>query len=88
MPLVLKVLAGLAVLWLVVGTPAFAQRAGKARQIALIGGTIYTSPDRDPIRDGVVLVRDGAIAAVDRRASATLPSDVQTIDCSGLTIMA
>jgi imidazolonepropionase-like amidohydrolase len=85
----LKVLTGLAVVWLLVGTPVLAQRAGKGRQLALIGGTIYTSPDRDPIRDGVVLIRDGAIAAaVDRRASAKLAPDVQTIDCSGLTIMA
>jgi imidazolonepropionase-like amidohydrolase len=67
---------------------ALAQRAGRARPLALIDGTIYTSPDEDPIRDGVVLVRNGTIAAVERRSSTKLPPDVQTIDCSGLTIMA
>src|SRR6516165_3063623 len=56
--------------------------------IALVGGTVYVSPTEDPIRDGVVLVRGGQIAAVGRKASLKVPPGVQTLDCSGLTITA
>jgi imidazolonepropionase-like amidohydrolase len=57
-------------------------------QLALIGGTIYTSPAEEPIRGGVVLVRDGQIAAVGSGASVQIPRATETIDCSGLTITA
>jgi imidazolonepropionase-like amidohydrolase len=55
---------------------------------ALVGGTIYVSPAEEPIRDGVVLVHGGTIAAVGSRALVQLPQTVQTLDCSGLTITA
>lgn len=55
--------------------------------LALVGGTIYVSPTEDAIRDGVVLIRDGKIAAVGTRSSsAGIIRGVQTLDCSGLTI--
>ena len=56
--------------------------------IALVGGTIYVSPTEDPIRDGVIFVRGGKIAAVGQKASLKVPPGVQTLDCSGLTITA
>jgi len=56
--------------------------------LALIGGTIYPSPTDGPIRDGVVLIRTGRIAAVGSRRSIQVPRDIDTIDCAGLTITA
>src|SRR5438067_5129126 len=56
--------------------------------VNLVGGTIYTSPTVEPIRDGVVLVEGDAIAAVCPRASLQIPQTTQTLDCSGLTITA
>ncbi|MCZ6672313.1 MAG: hypothetical protein O7C75_05165 [Verrucomicrobia bacterium] len=40
---------------------------------ALVGGTIYVSPIEAPIRDGVVLIRDGVITAVGNRTSVEVP---------------
>ena len=56
--------------------------------VALVGGTIHVSPDEDAIADGVVLIRDGRIAAVGARASVRIPGDAETVDCSGLTVVA
>jgi hypothetical protein len=53
--------------------------------LALVGGTIYASPAEEPIRDGVVLIHGGKIAAVGSRASLKVPQTVQSLDCSGLT---
>lgn len=56
--------------------------------LALVGGTIYVSPTEEPIRDGVVLIRDGKIAAVGSRTSLEVPQTFSSLDCSGLTITA
>jgi len=54
----------------------------------LVGGTIYVSPTEEPVRDGVVLIRDGNITAVGSRASLEVPQTFSSLDCSGLTITA
>lgn len=56
--------------------------------LALVGGTIYASPMEDSIRDGIIVIRDGRIAAVGPRRSVQISPDMQTLDCSGLTITA
>src|SRR5512146_336136 len=58
------------------------------RDLALLGATIYARPADDTIRDGLVLIRDGNIAAVGSRGSIQIPPDAQVLDCSGLTITA
>lgn len=83
-PPILTILVGLAAL----GTAVGGQTGKQTGQLALIGGTIYTDPAGEPIRDGVVLIRDGVIAAVGSSASVRMPSNIQTLDCSGLTIAA
>src|SRR5215510_9981333 len=65
--------------------------AGQGRQttaLALVGGTVYASPAAEPIRDSVVLIRDGRIAAVGDRGSIQIPDGIDTIDCAGRTITA
>jgi imidazolonepropionase-like amidohydrolase len=63
-------------------------RAGPGGRLALVGGTIYPSPNQDPIRDGIVVVEDGRIAAVGRRGAVRVPQGARTLDCAGLTIAA
>src|SRR5262245_33276650 len=66
--------------------------AGRAAQsgdsFALTGARIYPSPSEAAIENGIVLVRDGKIAAVGNSGKIRLPAGVRTIDCSGLTIVA
>lgn len=59
-----------------------------AADLALVGGTIYTSPESASIRDAVVLIRDGRIEAVRPRQSITIPSATAVIDCTGKFILA
>jgi imidazolonepropionase-like amidohydrolase len=82
------ILVGLAVFSARLGTHAVGQPGSTAGQLALVGGTIYTSPTEEPLHEGVVLIREGKIAAVGRKTSVQLPRNTQTIDCSGLTIAA
>ena len=56
--------------------------------LALVGGTIYTSPADEPIRNGVVLIEDGRIAAVGGKSVLRGRRNVETLDCAGLTITA
>lgn len=56
--------------------------------LALVGGTIVTSPDAKPIRSGVVIIRDGKIAALGTRARVRVPRSMEKLDCSEMTIAA
>ncbi len=58
-----------------------------AGQFVLTGGTIYPSPTGNAITNGVVVIRDGKIAAVGGRGSVSVPGGAATLDCSGLTIV-
>jgi imidazolonepropionase-like amidohydrolase len=59
-----------------------------ARELALVGATVYTDPDSPAIEDAVVVVRDGIIASVGARERATIPPDARVIDCAGAFITA
>lgn len=86
---VLTAAIGLTALPTYFGGSLFGQpRSVQERQLALVGGTIYASPTEDPIRDGVVLIQKGKIAAVGRRVSLQIPRGIEILDCSGLTIAA
>lgn len=56
--------------------------------LALVGGTIYPSPTDEPVRDGVVLIAGGKIAAVGSRVQVQIPRTAQILDSKGLTIVA
>ena len=80
---------GLALLLCGLGRPVAGQTPSAAEaQLVLTGGTIYASPTESPIKNGVVVIRAGKIAAVGRRGEVRVPKGAAIIDCSGLTITA
>jgi imidazolonepropionase-like amidohydrolase len=56
--------------------------------VALTGALIYPSPGEAPIPNGVVIVAHGKIIAVGKKGDVTIPRNMQTIDCTGQTIVA
>ena len=84
-----RLLIGVALALAFLGSTSYGQPAKeRTDRLALVSGLIYTSPTEIPIRDGVILIQDGKIAAVGRRGSVTIPRGTRIIDCSGLTITA
>lgn len=71
-----------------VSLPLRAVQVPEPGSLALAGGTIYTDPASGPIRDGIVLIQAGRIAAAGDRRSVRIPAGVPTIDCTGLTVTA
>lgn len=59
-----------------------------AAPIALTGGTIYADPTAEPVRDGVVLVRDSKIVAAGKQSAVPVSFEYERLDCSGCTITA
>ncbi len=84
----LRMVLGLAISLVFVSTALFGQAVNPPNGMALVGGTIYVSPIEEPIRDGVVLIEDGKIAAVGSRSAVKIPPASQLLDCSGFTITA
>lgn len=60
----------------------------RAQDLALVGATIYRSPDAAPIHNGSVVVHDGKIQTVGPAQSARIPADATRIDCKKLVITA
>jgi imidazolonepropionase-like amidohydrolase len=54
---------------------------------AYLGATIVDATGAPPIRDGVVLVSAGRIAAVGSRTSVTIPENARRIDLAGKTVL-
>lgn len=67
---------------------ALAAPLSHARELAIVGATVIASPQAPPLRDAVVLVRDGRIVQVGARAAVALPARVQRIDGRGSTVLA
>ncbi len=63
---------------------AFASAGPLWAQVAVRGGTVYTMTG-PPIQDGVVLIRDGTIAAVGPAAEVTVPAGVRTLSAAIVT---
>ena len=55
---------------------------------ALVGGRVQPDPESAVIPDGVVVIADGRIAAVGRRADVAVPPGATVIDCTGATVTA
>jgi imidazolonepropionase-like amidohydrolase len=54
--------------------------------LALVGARIYPSPTDSPIVNGVVLIRNGKIAAVGTAETIKVPASYSVIDCKDLTL--
>ncbi len=60
----------------------------QAKKTALVGATIFISPDEAPIEKGVVVLDDDKIAAVGLSDAVTISADVEIYDAAGLYITA
>jgi imidazolonepropionase-like amidohydrolase len=73
---------------LLAGLVSFPTAADSGGALALVGATVYTSPEATPLHDAVVVISGGSIAAVGKRAEVTIPKGMRVIDCSGKTVVA
>ena len=55
--------------------------------MALVNGTLLDGTGAAPIRNAVLLIRQGRIVAVGERARVNVPSDAKIIDVQGATIL-
>jgi imidazolonepropionase-like amidohydrolase len=62
--------------------------AANAQTLALVGGSVYASPDAAPFPDAVVVTSGGAITAIGSRSEVQIPPDARVIDCTGKTVVA
>ena len=69
-------------------TTTEAPRAAAEDVTALVGGRVQVAPETTAIADGVVVIRDGLIADVGRRADVRVPAGATVIDCAGGTVTA
>ncbi len=74
-------------IFLVVGAIGSSTSAS-AQTLVLTGGTVYASPDADPLSDAVVVTSGGVITSIGKRGEVQIPDDTQVIDCTGKTIVA
>jgi imidazolonepropionase-like amidohydrolase len=70
------------------GTRPIGQSRSSRAQLAVVGAKIHASPAEEPIRNGVVLVEGGQIAAVGSRGSVRVPRGTEIIDAAGSTMTA
>jgi len=73
--------------WKIAMTSAFAAPGTPPPPRAIVGGTVWDGSGRGPIRDAVVLVRDGKIEAVGSRRQVRVPAGVDTIDARGRWVL-
>jgi imidazolonepropionase-like amidohydrolase len=69
----------------------FVVASGNAQNVgtlALVGGTVYPSPNAAPLGNGSVVMSGGVITAVGSRRDVQLANDARIIDCAGKTIVA
>jgi imidazolonepropionase-like amidohydrolase len=55
--------------------------------VALVGGTVYPTPDQGPIRNGVVLIDGARVVDVGERERVRIPAGARQIDVAGLTVL-
>src|SRR3954470_16202253 len=79
---------GVALFSLAVGFCAPSCHAQEKHALALVGCTVYATPNAVPLRDAVVLVTRGTITAVGSRGDVQVPRDARVIDCTGKSLTA
>ena len=55
--------------------------------VAIMGGLVFTSPDAEPLDDGVVVVLEGIIEAVGTRGQVQIPPAARRVDATGLSVL-
>src|ERR1700704_6228292 len=66
----------------------FLTGSASAQTLALVGGSVYASPDAALLPDAVILASNGIIIAIGSRSEVSIPSDARVIDCAGKTVVA
>ena len=80
-----------ALLLLIAGLPlalGVVSARAQERPLALVGGTVFPAPSAAPIKDAVLVLRDGRIAAVGPRAATAVPPDAEVMDLAGRFVTA
>jgi imidazolonepropionase-like amidohydrolase len=67
---------------------AVASVTARAETLVLKGGSVFASPEAEPLPDAVIVVTDGVISAVGRANEIQIPQDAGVIDCTGKTVVA
>ena len=62
--------------------------AANAQTLALVGGSVYASPDAAPLANAAVITSNGVITAIGNRSEVQIPQDARVIDCTGKTVVA
>ncbi len=74
--------------WRIAVSTAFpAAESVSAPAVALVGATVYDGVDAAPIENAVILVRDGALAALGPADEVSLPEGTTVVDVSGRWIV-
>lgn len=84
------IFAFLMVFFVMASSLALAQNKSGRRQatLAIVGATIYTQPNREPIANGTVVIGDGRIVAVGTNRQVRVPPGAAVINADGLTLLA
>lgn len=59
-----------------------------SRDFAIVGATVYASPDAPAVKDDVIVVEDGRIKRVGPRATTPVPPNLRVIDAQGAVVTA
>src|SRR5437870_1562745 len=73
--------------WKVAVTTAFPTPSAAPPATALLGATLVDPATAGPLRDAVVVLRDGRIACAGSRAACPLPADADTVNAAGKWII-
>src|SRR5213595_3298403 len=73
--------------WKVAVTTAFPTPSAAPPATALLGATLVDPAGASPVRDAVVVLRDGRIACAGSRAACPLPADADTVNAAGKWII-
>src|SRR5436189_690225 len=73
--------------WKVAVTTAFPTPSAAPPATALLGATLVDPAAAGPLRDAVVVLRDGRIACAGSRAACPLPADADTVNAAGKWII-
>jgi len=73
--------------WRVAVTTAFPTPDAPPPPMALVGATLVDGTGAAPVRDAIIVLREGRITCVGSRAACPLPSDVDSVSAAGKWIM-